>query len=86
MVRQASVQGLSSTRGWPGSSTFAQVASAETTGFTLYPIFRTQKFVSPTDKMVTPVSQKLNAAKKKHFDKYVALFQTGSLPALNLNP
>jgi len=27
------------------------------------------KFVSPTDKMVTPVSQKLNAAKKKHFDK-----------------
>ncbi|KAF9780220.1 hypothetical protein BJ322DRAFT_1112888 [Thelephora terrestris] len=27
------------------------------------------KFVSPTDKMVTPVSQKLNAARKKHFDK-----------------
>ncbi|KAF9651136.1 hypothetical protein BDM02DRAFT_3154513 [Thelephora ganbajun] len=27
------------------------------------------KFVSPTDKMLTPVSQKLNAARKKHFDK-----------------
>jgi len=26
-------------------------------------------FVSPTDSVVTPVSQKLNAAKKKHFDK-----------------
>ncbi|KZT13060.1 uncharacterized protein LAESUDRAFT_740280 [Laetiporus sulphureus 93-53] len=25
------------------------------------------KFVSPTDKLMTPVSQKLNAAKKKHF-------------------
>jgi hypothetical protein len=50
------------------------VASPETTGFTPHPIFRTQKFVSPTDKMVTPVSQKLNAAKKKHFDKYAALF------------
>lgn len=28
-------------------------------------------FVSPTDNMMTPVSQKLAAAKKKHFTKYV---------------
>ena len=34
---------------------------------------RNPMFVSPTDKMVTPVSQKLNAGKKKHFDKCVAL-------------
>jgi len=27
------------------------------------------KFVSPTDKILTPVSQKLNAVKKRHFDK-----------------
>ncbi|CCM04066.1 uncharacterized protein FIBRA_06225 [Fibroporia radiculosa] len=27
------------------------------------------KYVSPTDKMMTPVSQKLSAAKKKHFTK-----------------
>ncbi|KAF9821276.1 hypothetical protein IEO21_00884 [Rhodonia placenta] len=27
------------------------------------------KYISPTDKMMTPVSQKLNAAKKKHFTK-----------------
>ena len=27
-------------------------------------------YVSPTDSMMTPVSQKLNAAKKKHFTKY----------------
>jgi len=40
---------------------------------TRYSIFRNPKFVSPTDKMLTPVSQKLNAAKKKHFDKYVTL-------------
>jgi hypothetical protein len=26
-------------------------------------------YVSPTDNLVTPVSQKLNAAKKKHFTK-----------------
>jgi len=42
--------------------------------FTRCSIFRNPKFVSPTDKMLTPVSQKLNAAKKKHFDKCVALF------------
>lgn len=28
-------------------------------------------FVSPTDNLVTPVTQKLNAAKKKQFTKYV---------------
>jgi hypothetical protein len=28
-------------------------------------------YVSPTDNLVTPCTQKLNAAKKKHFDKYV---------------
>jgi len=27
------------------------------------------KYISPTDKMMTPVSQKLSAAKKKHFTK-----------------
>ncbi|KAH9938330.1 uncharacterized protein B0H18DRAFT_1205591 [Fomitopsis serialis] len=27
------------------------------------------KYISPTDKMMTPVSQKLNAAKQKHFTK-----------------
>lgn len=27
-------------------------------------------FTSPTDNLVTPVSQKLNQAKKKHFNKY----------------
>ena len=42
--------------------------------FTRRPIFRNPKFVSPTDKMLTPVSQKLNAAKKKHFDKCVPPF------------
>ncbi|KAF8842311.1 hypothetical protein BDN67DRAFT_899573 [Paxillus ammoniavirescens] len=29
------------------------------------------KFVSPTDNMMTPVTQKLNAAKQKRFTKYV---------------
>ena len=32
------------------------------------------KYISPTDKMMTPVSQKLSAAKKKHFTKYVPTF------------
>ena len=41
--------------------------------FIRHSIFRNPKFVSPTDKMLTPVSQKLNAAKKKHFDKCVTL-------------
>ena len=31
------------------------------------------KFVSPTDNMVTPVTQKLNAAKQKRFAKYVII-------------
>ena len=44
-----------------------------TTEFIFHPIFRNPKFVSPTDKILTPVSQKLNAAKKRHFDKCVAL-------------
>jgi len=52
---------------YPGS-----VCSIQT--LTRYSIFRNPKFVSPTDKMLTPVSQKLNAAKKKHFDKCVTLF------------
>ena len=46
----------------------------EMTGLTRHPIFRNPNFVSPTDDMLTPVSKKLNAAKKKHFDKCVALF------------
>ncbi|KAH9844122.1 uncharacterized protein C8Q71DRAFT_844844 [Rhodofomes roseus] len=37
------------------------------------------KYISPTDKMMTPVSQKLNAAKKKHFTK-------GAKPMLSLFP
>jgi hypothetical protein len=48
---------------------------SEMTGFTRRPIFRNPNFVSPTDDMLTPVSKKLNAAKKKHFDKCVALFK-----------
>jgi hypothetical protein len=28
-------------------------------------------FVSPTDNLMTPCTQKLNAARKKHFNKYV---------------
>jgi hypothetical protein len=74
MVRWASGRGLSSPRDWPRSSTSLPDLFIDTTGFTHYPIFRNPKFVSPTDKMVTPVSQKLNAARKKHFDKCVALF------------
>ena len=31
------------------------------------------KFVSPTDNLMTPCSQKLSAAKKKHFTKCAAL-------------
>ena len=31
-------------------------------------------YVSPTDNMMTPCSQKLNATKKKHFTKYVFSF------------
>ena len=31
-------------------------------------------YVSPTDNILTPVSQKLNATKKKHFTKYVFSF------------
>jgi len=50
------------------------VLFVETNGFTHRSIFRNPKFVSPTDKLLTPVSQKLNAVKKKHFDKCVALF------------
>jgi len=73
MAKWASGQRLSLRRGWPRSSTSAPVLSVETTGLIPDPIFRNPKFVSPTDKMVTPVSQKLNAAKKKHFDKCVAL-------------
>ena len=46
--------------------------ATKTTWLTRYPILRNPKFVSPTDKLLTPVSQKLNAAKKKHFDKCVA--------------
>jgi len=42
--------------------------------FTRHSISRNPKFVSPTDKMLTPVSQKLNAAKKKHFGGCVTLF------------
>ena len=61
-------------RGWPRSSTSLPVPSVETTGFIPYLILRNPKFISPTDEMVTPVSLKLNAAKKKHFDKCVALF------------
>ena len=49
------------------------VLSIETTWFTPRPVFRNPKFVSPTDKILTPVSQKLNAAKKMHFDKCVTL-------------
>jgi hypothetical protein len=28
-------------------------------------------YISPTDNLMTPCTQKLNAAKKKHFNKYV---------------
>ena len=51
---------------YPGSARWIQM-------FTGYSIFRNPKFVSPTDKLLTPVSQKLNAVKKKHFDKCVTL-------------
>lgn len=36
--------------------------------------YRNTTFVSPTDNMMTPVSQKLNASRKKHFQKYVSDF------------
>jgi hypothetical protein len=74
MARWASGQRPSLQRGWPRSSTPLPILSIKVTWFTPYPIFRNPNFVSPTDKMLTPVSQKLNAAKKKHFDKCVALF------------
>ena len=73
-ARWASGQKLSLRRGWQRSSTSPPVLSIEATAFTPCPIFRNPNFVSPTDKMVTPVSQKLNAARKKHFDKCVTLF------------
>lgn len=55
-------------------------------GLTRFLALRNPKFVSPTDKMLTPVSQKLNAVKKKHFDKCVALFLIRSVLLLNKNP
>ena len=61
------------------------VLVVEMTGFTSRPIFRDSIFVSPTDNLLTPVSQKLNAAKKKRFTTYLDLFEIRHSSLLNLN-
>jgi hypothetical protein len=40
--------------------------------FALIFLHSNHTYVSPTDNLVTPVTQKLNAAKKKHFTKFVS--------------
>ena len=40
--------------------------------FPLIVSYSNHTYVSPTDNLVTPVTQKLNAAKKKHFTKFVS--------------
>jgi hypothetical protein len=43
----------------------------------LMPPFSNPSFVSPTDKLMTPCSQKLSAVKKKHFTKYASAIYHG---------
>jgi hypothetical protein len=52
------------------SAAFAFV-NPQTTWLILYFWISNPTYISPTDNLVTPCTQKLNAAKKKHFDKCV---------------